>query len=60
MIRMSVCGRFEANFGQQLVTLAFHAVGAGPGGPGGPRGVGPGGPGGARLLRRGSRMDVLV
>lgn len=41
----SVCRRFEANFGQQLVTLSFHALGEG---------------GGARLLRRGSRMDVLV
>lgn len=41
-----VATEFEANFGQQLVTIAFHAVG--------------GAEGGARLLRRGSRMDVLV
>lgn len=38
--------RFEANFGQQTVTVSFHALGAEPGQ--------------ARLLRRGSRMDVLL
>ncbi|KAJ8724701.1 hypothetical protein PYW08_016175 [Mythimna loreyi] len=50
---VNIATEFEANFGQQLVTLAFHAVGAAPGGAGGAGG-------GARLLRRGSRMDVLV
>lgn len=44
--------RFEANFGHRLVTIAFHAVGVGVGGSGEA--------GGARLVRRGSRMDVLV
>lgn len=39
--------RFEANFGQQTVTVSFHALGGGE-------------PGAARLLRRGSRMDVLL
>ncbi|CAH1635445.1 unnamed protein product [Spodoptera littoralis] len=42
---VNIATEFEANFGQQLVTLSFHALGEG---------------GGARLLRRGSRMDVLV
>ncbi|KAJ8718730.1 hypothetical protein PYW07_016286 [Mythimna separata] len=57
---VNIATEFEANFGQQLVTLAFHAVGAAPGGAGGAGGVGGAGAGGARLLRRGSRMDVLV
>lgn len=39
--------RFEANFGAQVVTIAFHALGAGEGG-------------GARLLRHHERMDVLL
>ncbi|CAD0200188.1 unnamed protein product [Chrysodeixis includens] len=43
---VNIATEFEANFGQQLVTLSFHALG--------------GGEAGARLLRRGSRMDVLV
>lgn len=44
--------RFEANFGAQVVTIAFHALdgGAGGGGAGG----------GPRLLRRHDRMDVLL
>ncbi|XP_075976512.1 unconventional myosin-Ia-like [Anticarsia gemmatalis] len=44
---VNIATEFEANFGQQLVTLSFHAVGGGEAGA-------------ARLLRRGSRMDVLV
>ncbi|CAB3226815.1 unnamed protein product [Arctia plantaginis] len=44
---VNIATEFEANFGQQLVTLSFHAVGGAEGG-------------GTRLLRRGSRMDVLV
>ncbi|XP_063893983.1 unconventional myosin-Ib [Helicoverpa armigera] len=43
---VNIATEFEANFGQQLVTLSFHALG--------------GDAAGARLLRRGSRMDVLV
>lgn len=45
---VNVATEFEANFGQQMVTVSFHAVG------------GAAGEGGARLLRRGSRMDVLL
>ncbi|XP_045449409.1 unconventional myosin-Ia [Melitaea cinxia] len=45
---VNVATEFEANFGQQMVTVSFHAVG------------GAAGDGGARLLRRGSRMDVLL
>ncbi|KAG6448196.1 hypothetical protein O3G_MSEX005357 [Manduca sexta] len=43
---VNIASEFEANFGQQLVTVSFHAVG--------------GEGGGARLMRRGSRMDVLL
>nr|XP_026500362.1 unconventional myosin-Ib-like [Vanessa tameamea] len=45
---VNIATEFEANFGQQMVTVSFHAVG------------GAAGDGGARLLRRGSRMDVLL
>ncbi|XP_063826971.1 unconventional myosin-Ib-like [Ostrinia nubilalis] len=43
---VNIATEFEANFGQQTVTVSFHALG--------------GGEPGARLLRRGSRMDVLL
>ncbi|XP_068627183.1 unconventional myosin-Ia-like [Battus philenor] len=43
---VNIATEFEANFGQQIVTISFHALG--------------GEAGGARLLRRGSRMDVLI
>ncbi|XP_045496386.1 unconventional myosin-Ia-like [Colias croceus] len=59
---VNIAAEFEANFGQQLVTVAFHAApGALAGGPG-PAGGGPGAePGaGVRLVRRGSRLDVLL
>ncbi|CAH2267979.1 jg8423 [Pararge aegeria aegeria] len=46
---VNISTEFEANFGQQMVTVSFHAVGGGAAGEGG-----------ARLLRRGSRMDVLL
>ncbi|XP_069357433.1 unconventional myosin-Ia-like [Maniola hyperantus] len=46
---VNISTEFEANFGQQMVTVSFHAVGGAPLGDGG-----------ARLLRRGSRMDVLL
>ncbi|KAL0831691.1 hypothetical protein ABMA28_001238 [Loxostege sticticalis] len=44
---VNIATEFEANFGQQTVTVSFHALGGGE-------------PGAARLLRRGSRMDVLL
>ncbi|XP_041968834.1 unconventional myosin-Ia-like [Aricia agestis] len=44
---VNIATEFEANFGQQMVTISFHALGAAEAG-------------GARLLRRGSRMDVLL
>ncbi|CAG9580308.1 unnamed protein product [Danaus chrysippus] len=43
---VNIATEFEANFGQQMVTVAFHALS--------------GGESGARVLRRGSRMDVLL
>ncbi|OWR42502.1 putative unconventional myosin 95e [Danaus plexippus plexippus] len=43
---VNIATEFEANFGQQMVTVAFHALS--------------GGEAGARVLRRGSRMDVLL
>ncbi|XP_045514735.1 unconventional myosin-Ia-like [Pieris brassicae] len=43
---VNIASEFEANFGQQLVTIAFHATGSAPSG--------------ARLVRRGSRLDVLL
>ncbi|XP_063367206.1 unconventional myosin-Ib-like [Cydia amplana] len=42
---VNIASEFEANFGQQIVTISFHLLG---------------GEGGARLVRRGSRMDVLL
>ncbi|CAH0724086.1 unnamed protein product, partial [Brenthis ino] len=54
---VNVATEFEANFGQQMVTVSFHAVG---GVAGAGAAVGAAGEGGARLLRRGSRMDVLL
>ncbi|CAH2085898.1 unnamed protein product [Euphydryas editha] len=45
---VNIATEFEANFGQQMVTVSFHVVG------------GAAGDGDARLLRRGSRMDVLL
>ncbi|CAG5034193.1 unnamed protein product [Parnassius apollo] len=44
---VNIATQFEANFGQQIVTISFHALGGSEAG-------------GARLLRRGSRMDVLL
>ncbi|CAK1578900.1 unnamed protein product [Parnassius mnemosyne] len=44
---VNIATQFEANFGQQIVTISFHALGGGEAG-------------GARLLRRGSHMDVLL
>ncbi|KAM3956157.1 LOW QUALITY PROTEIN: unconventional myosin-Ia [Aphomia sociella] len=56
---VNIATEFEANFGQQTVTVSFHALGGTGvvGGAGG--GAGEAG-GGARLMRRGSRMDVLL
>lgn len=48
--------RFEANFGQQIVTIAFHVLG----GSGGAAAGAGAAEGPARLVRRGSRMDVLL
>nr|XP_037867511.1 unconventional myosin-Ia [Bombyx mori]XP_037867512.1 unconventional myosin-Ia [Bombyx mori] len=41
---VNIAPEFEANFGGQLVTVSFHALGEG----------------GARLARRGDRLDVLL
>ncbi|XP_038221652.1 unconventional myosin-Ia-like [Zerene cesonia] len=61
---VNIAAEFEANFGQQLVTVAFHASGGGVGGVGGAGGgvggAGGAGEAGARLVRRGSRLDVLL
>ncbi|XP_073953066.1 unconventional myosin-Ia-like [Choristoneura fumiferana] len=46
---VNISSEFEANFGQQIVTISFHVLG-GSGAAEGP----------ARLVRRGSRMDVLL
>ncbi|GBP47445.1 Unconventional myosin-Ib [Eumeta japonica] len=48
---VNIAAEFEANFGQQIVTISFVATGGAVAGSSGSS---------ARLVRRGSRMDVLV
>ncbi|XP_052749532.1 unconventional myosin-Ia-like isoform X2 [Galleria mellonella] len=57
---VNIATEFEANFGQQTVTVSFHVLSGGGEGAGLAAEPALAASGGARLLRRGSRMDVLL